>query len=267
MFEPMTSDLIDFLIDPSTLEGLGIFSTGYKFSLYGLISRPAHTTDSREILKAMLRSPIRRISGIYQRQEALKFILKFKDTLLEIHPDDTLIYACRDYLNSNIVAIDPGKRSGFLAPFSYKRLIPQLREGLENILLLVKEIKKVLTIDTTSIPRGLHDVFSPIIIFNEKFGNSRLPSLLSQQQLRFRLTWAALIRLVYEVNPLKCPDCGGAMKIVSLIDHNRQPEIVEKILKHCNLRREDKQRAPPVSPVATIREPSYDPDYFDRICG
>lgn len=73
--------------------------------------------------------------------------------------------------------------------------------------------------------------------------------------------------LVYEVDPLKCPDCGGTMKIVALIDHNRQPDVVERILKHCNLWHDDKQRAPPAGPVATTREPSYDPEYFRRICG
>lgn len=35
---------------------------------------------------------------------------------------------------------------------------------------------------------------------------------LTQKQVRFRLTWAALIRLVYEVDPLKClrPSGTGA---------------------------------------------------------
>jgi hypothetical protein len=46
---------------------------------------------------------------------------------------------------------------------------------------------------------------------------------LTLQKLRFRLTWAALITLVYEVDPLKCPACGGTMKVVALIDHSRQP--------------------------------------------
>lgn len=53
---------------------------------------------------------------------------------------------------------------------------------------------------------------------------------LTGQQLRFRLTWAALIKMVYEVDPLKCPRCGGTMKIVALIAHSRQPDVVEKIL-------------------------------------
>jgi hypothetical protein len=44
---------------------------------------------------------------------------------------------------------------------------------------------------------------------------------LTQQQLRLRFTWAALIKLVYEVDPLKCPDCGGKMRVVALIDGSR----------------------------------------------
>jgi len=36
-----------------------------------------------------------------------------------------------------------------------------------------------------------------------------------------RLTWAALIKCVYEVDPLKCPKCGGEMKIVAFIEEKR----------------------------------------------
>jgi hypothetical protein len=96
------------------------------------------------------------------------------------------------------------------------------------------------------------------------------PQQLTAQQLRFRLTWAALIKLVYEVDPLKCPDCGGTMKVVALIDHGRQPDVVEKILRHCSLWREPKQRAPPCAaaapPQSRVRELTYDPGYFDREC-
>lgn len=36
-----------------------------------------------------------------------------------------------------------------------------------------------------------------------------------------RLSWAKLIRRVYEVDPLLCPFCGGEMKILAFIlDHN-----------------------------------------------
>ena len=47
------------------------------------------------------------------------------------------------------------------------------------------------------------------------------------------MSWAALIKKVrQEVDPLRCPACGGTMKIVSFID-KCQPEVVEKILRHC----------------------------------
>jgi hypothetical protein len=33
-----------------------------------------------------------------------------------------------------------------------------------------------------------------------------------------RMTWAALIKSVYEVDPLECPNCGGRMKIITLTE-------------------------------------------------
>ena len=47
-----------------------------------------------------------------------------------------------------------------------------------------------------------------------------------------RMTWAAFIKCVYEVDPLKCPKCGGEMKIVSFIE---EKAVIEKILRHCSL--------------------------------
>jgi hypothetical protein len=37
-----------------------------------------------------------------------------------------------------------------------------------------------------------------------------------------RMTWAALIKSVYEVDPLKCVKCGGTMKIISIIEKSQQ---------------------------------------------
>ena len=56
------------------------------------------------------------------------------------------------------------------------------------------------------------------------------------------------------------------MKVIALIDRERQPEVVERILRHCSLWREDKQRAPPEILVAATPEPSYDPAFFDTVC-
>ena len=43
-----------------------------------------------------------------------------------------------------------------------------------------------------------------------------------------------LIQRVYEVDPLACPHCGAAMKIVSFIEC-RQRDVIERILRHCGL--------------------------------
>lgn len=47
-------------------------------------------------------------------------------------------------------------------------------------------------------------------------------------------TWAMLIKRVFEVDPLKCPACGGPMKIIGFIEC-RQQEVIERILRHCGL--------------------------------
>ena len=60
-----------------------------------------------------------------------------------------------------------------------------------------------------------------------------------------RSRWSALIRQVYEVDPLKCPECGGEMKFVSFIEKRDQAAAIEQILKYCNLWVELKARDNP----------------------
>jgi hypothetical protein len=43
-----------------------------------------------------------------------------------------------------------------------------------------------------------------------------------------------LIKQVYEIDPLACPQCGGAMKIISFIERRRR-DVVEWVLRHCGL--------------------------------
>jgi hypothetical protein len=50
-----------------------------------------------------------------------------------------------------------------------------------------------------------------------------------------RMRWSALIKRVYEVDPLCCPKCGGTMAIVSFIEQEDQADVIERILKHCQL--------------------------------
>ncbi len=70
-----------------------------------------------------------------------------------------------------------------------------------------------------------------------------------------RSRWAALIKRVYEVNPLACPKCGQEMRIIAFIEKRDQYDVIEGILKHCGLWREPVSRAPP----KFILEPEYIP--------
>ena len=102
---------------------------------------------------------------------------------------------------------------------------------------------------------------------NRKAENGELPK---EQKIKKRcsLTWAMLIKMVYEIDPLKCPKCGEDMVIVSFIEKH-QTEVIEKILKHCNLWREPIPRPPPkiTSPIeSTFEEPKVDYSFFDTVC-
>jgi hypothetical protein len=44
--------------------------------------------------------------------------------------------------------------------------------------------------------------------------------------------WRELIKKVWEVDPLECPNCGGEMKVIALIDESA---VIEKILRHLGL--------------------------------
>jgi hypothetical protein len=59
-------------------------------------------------------------------------------------------------------------------------------------------------------------------------------------------TWAMLIKRVFEVNPLACPQCGGEMKVIAFIEPP-QGEVIEKILRHCGLWQPAKPRPPPAN--------------------
>ena len=49
---------------------------------------------------------------------------------------------------------------------------------------------------------------------------------------RARLTWAALIRRVYEIDPLLCPFCGAQMKIIAFI---LDQASIRRILEHLRM--------------------------------
>ena len=61
---------------------------------------------------------------------------------------------------------------------------------------------------------------------------------------RSRQSWAMLIKRVYEIDPLSCPQCGGQMKVVAFLEPS-QGEVIEEILRHCGLWQASAPRAAP----------------------
>ncbi len=58
-----------------------------------------------------------------------------------------------------------------------------------------------------------------------------------------RRRWAALIKRVWNVDPLECPRCHGRLQIISFIQPP-QHDVIESILRHCGLW-ENSSCAPP----------------------
>ena len=52
-----------------------------------------------------------------------------------------------------------------------------------------------------------------------------------------------LIKRVYEIDRLPCPECGGQMKVIAFIEPLQGGEVIETILRHCGLWHAS--RAPP----------------------
>jgi len=75
-----------------------------------------------------------------------------------------------------------------------------------------------------------------------------------------RRKWARLLQKIYEIDPLICPKCKGAMKIISFID---QPEVIKAILQHVGLwgtqkRSPPKTKLPPSEYYAAEHIPACD---------
>ena len=60
-----------------------------------------------------------------------------------------------------------------------------------------------------------------------------MPLIIEEECPRIpRRGWAEMIRKVYEVDPLRCPQCGGQMRIIAfLTDHS----VVDRIINHLKL--------------------------------
>ncbi len=60
-----------------------------------------------------------------------------------------------------------------------------------------------------------------------------------------RLSWARLLKRVFEIDLEHCPHCGGPLMIIAAIEH---PPVIAKILAHLGL----SARAPPRSPARSF---------------
>lgn len=52
-----------------------------------------------------------------------------------------------------------------------------------------------------------------------------VPPALSEVRRR----WAELLRRIFEVNPLRCPRCSHAMRVVACIT---EPSVIDRLLTH-----------------------------------
>jgi len=64
--------------------------------------------------------------------------------------------------------------------------------------------------------------------------DDEVPALIESDgsKKEFRKNWARLIKKIYNVDPLVCPQCHGRMRIISAIE---QADVIEKILKYLGL--------------------------------
>jgi hypothetical protein len=83
-----------------------------------------------------------------------------------------------------------------------------------------------------------------------------IPCILEPQgELKaFRKSWARLIQKIYEVDPLVCPKCNGAMRIISFIEDK---SVIRDILQHLGLwlvrsRPPPKIHAPPIREYTAV---------------
>ncbi len=59
------------------------------------------------------------------------------------------------------------------------------------------------------------------------------------------MSWARLLKRVFDIDIEHCPHCGGTLKIIAAIE---DPHVIAKILTHLGL----SARAPPRSPAPPL---------------
>jgi len=50
------------------------------------------------------------------------------------------------------------------------------------------------------------------------------------------MSWARLLKRVFNIDIGHCPNCGGTLKIIACPEHRRTAPLIDKILSHLGLR-------------------------------
>ena len=56
-----------------------------------------------------------------------------------------------------------------------------------------------------------------------------------------RMSWARLLKRVFDIDIERCPQCGGHLKIIAAIE---EPAVIERILTHLGLCAQPPPRTP-----------------------
>ena len=93
----------------------------------------------------------------------------------------------------------------------------------------------------------------------KKTGNSVMRVMREKFRPLSSKGWAALIRKVFEVDPQKCPRCGGRMRVLAFLT---RASLVDRIINHLKISF-TAERPPPenqLSDLPMIADPPV--DYF-----
>jgi len=105
----------------------------------------------------------------------------------------------------------------------------------------------------TLVPRPrLHLIrFHGVLAPNAKLRSKSVPA--PAPPAPARISWARLLKRVFDVDVEHCPNCGGALKIIACPEPRRRaaiddPPVIVKILTHLGL----PTRAPPRTPARRV---------------
>ena len=113
-------------------------------------------------------------------------------------------------------------RTRGFCPSCHAKRLEQWGEWMRETLLLDVPHRQVVFV----IPKMLGKV--------KKASHEAFPLRMVEEELR-RLPakgWAEMIRKVYEVDPMVCPQCGGTMKVIAFLTHYA---VVDRIINHLKL--------------------------------